>query len=273
MGDDLRIARQGGRAKMSLAVRGWITPVLVALALTGYATGAAAAEYIGNVLTEVKAEDRVTIAHPQPVQLLFVFQTKGAPNARATKFLKQQVFDTVKASGLFSEVSEAPTANGAILSVVIDNVVAPKEMKDAEAKGMVTGATFFIAGSNVVDHYISTVDYVGGPTAPKMTKTAQQVLITQMGLINSAPTGAVKIGSIKDALAILVKQIVGNPLNDLGKEPGFQVPDAGATASPAAASPSAPAPTTAPAAPVAAPAAPATTPAAEGGSAAPAAHP
>ena len=156
----------------------------MALALVGWASAATAAIYIGTGLTEVKAEDRAKVDHPQPVQLLFVFKTKGAPNAAATKLVKQNVFDTVKASGLFSEVSQTPTANGAILSVVIDNVVDPEEMRKAEAKGALTGATFFVAGTNVTDHYVSTVDYVAGPNAAKISKTAQQILITQLGIIN-----------------------------------------------------------------------------------------
>ncbi len=238
MGGIIRLTARGAVA--------WIARAFVALALIGWAGTASAAMYIGAGLTEVKAEDRAVVAHPQPVQLLFVFQTKGAPNAAATKFVKQMVTDTVKASGAFSEVSDAPTSNGAILSVVINNVVAPKDMSDAEGKGVLVGATFFIAGTNVVDHYIGSVDFVGGPTSPKISKSAQQILITQIGLINSAPQNAVKVGGIKPALAALVNQIVGNPLNDVAKDPGFQMADnAGAAASTAAA-----APTTAAAPPV-----------------------
>ncbi|HKP77677.1 MAG TPA: hypothetical protein VJU34_00960, partial [Phenylobacterium sp.] len=109
---------------------------------------AAAAGYVGAELMDVKPEAKVTVASPQPVQLLFNFATKGAPNKQATKFTKEEVLKTVKASGLFSEVSEAPTPNGAILSVTIDNTVAPGAMNEAAAKGVVTGATLFIVGSN-----------------------------------------------------------------------------------------------------------------------------
>jgi hypothetical protein len=132
-------------------------------------------------------------------------------------------------------VSEAPTANGAILNIVINDVANAKDMKDAEAKGFVTGATFFVAGSNVVDHYICTVDYVGGPAATKITKGAEQSLIFQMGLINSAPQNAVKVGGLKDGLAALIRQLVTNPLNDLGKEPGFVRADVAPAPSAAAA--------------------------------------
>jgi len=250
---------------------GWATRVLMALALVGWAGAASAAMYIGNGLTEVKAEDRAKVAHPQPVQLLFIFQTKGAPNAQATKLVKQNVIDTVKASGLFSEVSEAPAANGAILSVVINNVVDPDEMRKAEGKGVLTGATFFVAGTNVTDHYVSTVDYVAGPSAAKISKSAKQILITQIGMINSAPQDAVKVGNAKAAIAALVAQIVGNPLNEVGKDPAFPGADTSTAvaatnpappASDAAAAPaSAPPPTNAPSAAAPGTPAPAASPA------------
>lgn len=216
MGNGTRMA---GAARPGLL--SWALGLLMAVALAGWAGAATAAIYIGTGLTEVKAEDRAKIDHPQPVQLLFVFQTKGAPNAQATKLVKQNVIDTVKASGLFSEVSEAATANGAILSVVIDNVVDPDEMRKAQAKGALTGATFFVAGTNVTDHYVATVDYLPGPNDQKITKSAKQILITQIGMINSAPPDAVKVGNAKAAIAALVTQIVGNPLNEVGKDPAF----------------------------------------------------
>jgi len=206
-------------------VRAWVLVwVLAGVFAVGMPIGggsAYAAEYVGAGLTDVKPEDKAVVSNPQPVQVLIQFQTKGAPNGRATKYVKQQVLDTVKASGLFSDISEAPTANGAILSIVINNVVAPKDAQEAEAKGFVTGATFFIAGSNVADYYDCTVDYVAGPAAPKITRTAHHTMITQLGLINKPPVDAVKVGAIKDAVFMMVRQIVSNPLNQIGKDPAF----------------------------------------------------
>src|ERR1700751_448105 len=110
----------------------WMLRLLLALAPTSVALTASAAAYVDDGTPDVKPADKAVVANPQPVQLLFQFDTKGAPNARATKYLKQQVIDTVKASGLFSQVGEDPTANGAVLSIVIDNVVEPGEMAKAE---------------------------------------------------------------------------------------------------------------------------------------------
>jgi hypothetical protein len=196
--------------------------MLFAVGLMVHPAAVSAATYVGAALGDVKPEDKVPVAHPQPVQLLFEFHTKGAPNGRATKFLKDQVVETVKASGLFSDVSDDPAPNGAVLDIVIDNVVQPQEMSDAEGKGFVTGATFFVAGSNITDHYVCTIDYVAGPTAAKITKTASQSVINQLGLINSPPPDAVKIGGMKDAVLTMTRQIVANPLNALAADPGFQ---------------------------------------------------
>ena len=86
---------------------GWIA-LLALAALSGPVATlaprpAGAAEYVGAETPDVKAEDRAVVAHPQPVQVIFQFKTKGAPNARATKMIKSQVLDVIKASGDFSD--------------------------------------------------------------------------------------------------------------------------------------------------------------------------
>jgi hypothetical protein len=232
------------------------------LVLAMHAGGARAAGYVDAGLPDLTAEQKVVVKNPQPVQLLFQFQTKGAPNARATKFVEQQVLDTVKNSGLFSDVSDAPTANGAILSVTINNAPDPGDMAAAEVKGAVTGATLFIAGSTVRDNYICTVDYVASPTAPKISASAKHGVYFQMGLINSPPPNAVKVeGGIKGAVFTMVRQIVSHPLNTIAADPGFQTASAAPTSvapdQPATPATASPAPTqSAPTAPASAPTAP-----------------
>lgn len=231
--------------------------LMLALGLVSQPVVVMAATYVGASLGDVKPEDKAKVDSPQPVQLLFQFKTKGAPNAAATKFLKAKVTEIITNSGLFSTVSENPVPNGAVLSVVIDNVIAPGDMSKATAQGAVTGATLFIAGSNITDNYLSTLEYVSGPGAAKITRTARHALITQMGLINSPPENAVKIGSMKDGIFMMTSQIVLNPLNDIAKDPTFAggapAPVDTAPAAPVDTAPAAPAEAM-PAAPVAAPA-------------------
>ncbi len=235
----VRCAPLGGGLARLLAAR-----IAIVLALAGFAGAASAAIFVGDGLSDVKPADMVKVANPQPVQLLFQFETKDAPNGRATKALIQQVTDTVKASGLFSNVSDQPTANGALLSIVIDNVISPQEMADAEGKGVATGLTLGLAASNVTDHYNCTIDYVSGPSATKITRKAEHTIITQVGLIGSAPPNAVKAKDQKDAVYTMVRQIISNPLNAIAADPAFQ--GAPATAPPASAPPTA-APSAAPA--------------------------
>jgi hypothetical protein len=241
----------------------WGLALLLAVMISAGGAGrASAASFVDASLPDVPTDKRVTIAHPQPVQLLFQFHTKGAPNLQATKLVKPAVVEAVKASGLFSAVSEDPAPNGAVLNVVIDNVVDPDEMRAATANGVKTGATLFIAGSTVRDHYLATLDYIGSPTAAKITRTAQHSILMQMGLINSAPANAVKVdGGVKGAVLTMARQIVANPLNALGSDPGF-APSADATSAAAATPPvtaTPPADPASPATPVApAPATPAT---------------
>jgi hypothetical protein len=203
------------------------------LAIALLAGQASAAAFVDTGLPDLKPEQMVVVPHPQPVQLLVEFRTKGVANAKATQFVKQQVIDTVKASKLFSDVAEAPTTNGALLDVIIDDVVVPEEMHDAEAKGFATGATFFIAGSTVREHYTCEIDYVGGPNAPKLTRTANHSILIQLGLINSPPPNAVKVeGGTRAAVMMMVRQIVSNPLNALASDPGFQPGDGVPVATP-----------------------------------------
>jgi hypothetical protein len=215
----------------------WLPLVLAILAMALIGRPAAAAVFVDATLGDVKPEQKVTIAHPQPVQLLFQFRTKGSPNMQATKALKPQVVDAVKASGLFSEVSEAPVANGAMLNVVIDNVLDPAEQSAAAGQGFATGATLGIAGSTVREHYASSLDYVSGPDAPKITRTAVHFLLVQLGLLHTGtPENAVKVdGGIKGGVAVMTRQIVSVPLNALASDPAFT--PATAASPPAASSP------------------------------------
>ncbi len=257
-----------GRRAMRL-----VLALMVSVGLTCGPVAAMAATYVGAELGDVKPEDKAKVENPQPVQLLFQFKTKGAPNAAATKFLKDKVTEIVTSSGLFSTVSDAPVANGAVLSVVIDNVIAPGDLSKAAGQGAVTGATLFIAGSNITDNYLSTLEYVSGPGAEKITRTARHTVITQLGLINSAPQNAVKIGSMKDGIFMMTTQIILSPLNDIAKDPNFAGGTPAAAPAPADAAPATPA--DAPAAPVdaTAPAAPAPAEAAPPAAATPAAQP
>lgn len=180
---------------------------------------ALAASYIDPGLKDVPAEAKVTVANPQPVQILFQFQTDGAPNERATKLLKKQVIDTVIASGLFSEVTEAPVASGAVISVTINNVV-KDALKDATAQGFVTGLTFGLKGTLVTDRYVCTVEYVAGPNAETIRRAVNHAIHTTIGL-KTPPPELIKVKNTMEAVMTMTRQTVSNALNQVAADPAF----------------------------------------------------
>ncbi|NEX94839.1 hypothetical protein [Caulobacter sp. 17J65-9] len=204
-----------------------------AVALVFAVPGAAsAATYIDTTLSQLAPENRVKIAQPRPVQVLFQFKSKGLPNGRATAMLKQQVIDALIGSDLFSQVVETPVEGGAVLNVVIDNVVPDGAMKDATAQGFATGLTFGLKGTLVTDNYICTVEYLSGPGAAPITRTAKHALHTTIGL-KSAPPNGEKAPNIKIAVETMTRQVVGYAVNDLAGDPAFAPGAATAVAAPA----------------------------------------
>lgn len=174
--------------------------------------------YVDSGTKEVPASQYRRVEPLHPVQLLFEFQTKGVSNARATTYVKTRVLDQVKASGLFSEVSEQPVAGNALLSVTLNNVPLTD---DAFSKGFVTGLTFGLAGSKVSDGYVCTVNYTPAAGAAPIVKLARHAIHTSLGA-TSAPENAVKATSIEEALTLMVRQVVSTALNDLTQDPAFK---------------------------------------------------
>jgi hypothetical protein len=182
-------------------------------------SSAIAGSFLDNTLGEVKPEDRIPIANPKPAQLLFEFQSNGATNAKAQAFLHDRVVADVKASGLFSDVSDAPEADGAVLSVTINNVA---DLKSAESKGFTTGLTLGLASSTVADGYECTLAYLSGdPAATTITETANHVIYTTVGLFGSDPPNATRMKNVTEAVYVMTDQILAHALNDLAANSVF----------------------------------------------------
>ena len=185
----------------------------VVLAATGCANF-----YVDGATKEVPAAQFKKPVPTHPVQLLFEFQTKGVANARATDLLKAKVLDQVKASGLFSTVSEGPVDGGALISLTLNNVPLTD---DAFSKGFVTGLTFGLAGSQVSDGYVCTVRYQSGTRATALTRQARHAIHTTMGAAN-APGNATKATDTLAAVTLMTQQVISNVLNDLSQDPQFR---------------------------------------------------
>lgn len=181
-------------------------------------SGGCASFYVDTMLKEITPAQMTKVANPQPVQLLFEFQTKGASNGRATQLLKEEVATHVKNSGLFTEVGDAPAAGGAILSIIVDNIPITQ---DAAARGFVTGLTFGLAGNTVSDGYVCTVTYVKGIGAEKVTKSVKHAIHTVIGA-QGAPPNAIASDSVDSAVRTMMRQAVTNALNDLAADAKFR---------------------------------------------------
>jgi len=171
--------------------------------------------YIDPALPTVRAEDLRASKTPQPVQVLFEFRTKGAPNARGTEFAKPIVLDTVRSTALFSNVTEAPVAGGRTLTLVIDNIPVTE---DAASKGFATGLTLGLAGNTVTDGYVCTATYTTPGAAPKKSQV-NHALHTTMGN-TEGPKGVTPM-KMDEALPIVVKQLTLNALHGVRKDAGL----------------------------------------------------
>lgn len=191
-------------------------PVTFLVATTLLITGCAS-HYVDTALKDVPANRTAQVKAPRPVQLLFEFQTKGATNSRATDNLKKRATELVTNSKLFSVVSPEPVAGGSVLSIVVNNIPLTS---DVAAKGFVTGLTFGLAGTAVTDGYVCTVDFLPGPTSPKITSVVRHAIHTTVGNAG-APANAAKAANIQEAVDTMFRQLVTNGLNNIASNPTF----------------------------------------------------
>lgn len=192
--------------------------LILAAFMTAIAAPSHAAKlYLDNSLGDVKAEDKSNVATPQPVQVLFEFRTDGKPNARATKYAKTMVLDRLRASGQFSEVSETPVANGALLTVIVDNIT----QKDAAKKGFAVGLTFGLAGAQVTDFYNSSFEYApASGTAPFRVDVRHAIHVTLGKKADESIGTAFK--KMDDAFAAMLGQSMAHGLNNIARHANGQ---------------------------------------------------
>ncbi|MCW8880960.1 MAG: hypothetical protein OQL17_00535 [Sedimenticola sp.] len=174
--------------------------------------------YVDDSTKEISASEFKKPDPLRPVQALFEFQTKGVANAQATDYLKAQVLEQIKSSGLFSEVSDGPVTGGALLSITLNNIPITD---DAFSKGFVTGFTFGLAGSQVTDGYVCTARYMTDTSSPAIEKKARHAIHTTMGN-TTPPENATKAENIEVAITTMTRQIMSNVLHDLSQDSDFK---------------------------------------------------
>jgi len=188
------------------------------LATSALFTGCASF-YVDNGLRAADTAQVTKPAAPKPVQLFFNFKTKGSPNAHATQFLKGQVTDLVKQSGLFSELKEVAAPEVGTLQLTIDNIPLTD---DAATKGFLTGLTLGLAGTTVGDGYACELQYRPSDTGAKVEAKASHAIYTSIGASGGPGNAATKVASGDEAIATVVRQAVKTLLVKLSNDPQFR---------------------------------------------------
>ncbi|MDR0716502.1 MAG: hypothetical protein LBF50_03680 [Azoarcus sp.] len=179
---------------------------------------ACASVYVDGNVPEIPVTQYKKPAEAPNVQLLWEFQTEGAPNAQATKFLQARVHKQIADSGLFAKVSDQAAAGSALLTITVNNVPLTD---DAVRKGFASGLTFGIVGTAVADGYECTLRYTpehGG--SPPLTHSGKHVIHTTIGT-GSPPPGAHKTGNADEAVFLMLRQLISRVLNELSQDPSF----------------------------------------------------
>jgi len=198
--------------RRSSILRAFLVPAVLAASLltTGCATGL----YVDTATKEVPVAELKKPVQPKPTNVVFEFQTKGAPNATATKHLQDGVVSYVAQTGLFAP----PAAVGSsMLNITINNIPLTD---DAASKGFVTGLTFGLAGSAVTDGYVCTVSYLPAGQGVAIVKTARHAVHATIGNA-SPPPGAGKPLEAAVAYNTMAREVVSNALRDLALDPAF----------------------------------------------------
>jgi len=204
----------------------WLKLLLAALSLGSTPAATAAVFYVASTPGELDPAARVRIASPRPVQLLFTFQTSGAPNMRATNQVKEQVTNEVRASGLFTEISQAPVAGGAVLNITINDIPDPH----AASRGVAVGLTLGLHGATVTDSYVTTFDYLSGPDATPIHRSVDHAIRASVGHTDP-PENSTRMRNAQEAIATMIRQSLAHGLNAVGSDPAFAPAAAAAPAS------------------------------------------
>lgn len=197
--------------------------LFVAICFAAPTASRASSVYVAAVPGELAAAAKVAVAAPAPVQLVISFTTNGAPNAEATAYAKPIVIEAVKASGVFSTISEIPVESGGSLTIVFNNT----EEKGAVEKGVVLGLSFGLVGALATDRIVAEFAYTPAGISEPITASVDHAIITKFGN-KKAPDGAVKVKDLDEAGRTVFRQSVDHGLNRIAADPRFAAATAGA---------------------------------------------
>lgn len=180
------------------------------LAALGAGPAIAAKWYVDAKLGDLKPAEIVTVANPQPAQLLFEFQTDGVPNAKGTKYAKPLAIPAINARHAFTELTETPTPGGAVLTIAMNNITE----KGAAGKGFKTGLTFGLAPLLVTDRYAVHFELLRGPGSTPISCDVEHALHLTMGK-QEDPTIGILVKNPQVGMQMIIDQTMAHGINCL----------------------------------------------------------
>ncbi len=149
-------------------------------------------------------------AQPAPLVINVVFQSEGVEKGGVRPVLEKDVTRVLNASRLFTVDVYKTNLQAAQLRITVNNV---GDKGAAVGKGIGTGLTFGLAGSEVIDGYVMTAEFKKGPDGAVVTKTYRHAIYSTVG-VHSAPAGMEPM-SMDAAFAQVIEDMVLNLLRDL----------------------------------------------------------
>jgi hypothetical protein len=180
--------------------------------LLWFATVGCTRSYVDPELRQVTYADIKSAQSPRAVQLSFLFQTNGAPNAVVTRQMTPKVTAILVKSKLFQSVNPVVAEPVDQLGITINNIA---DLNGAYRKGFITGLTYGAAGSSVSDYYECMATYQRSGQ-DRVCKSYHHAIHTTVGL-KSGPRG-IKPMSLGEAADKMVQDVVLNLLRDLADE-------------------------------------------------------
>jgi hypothetical protein len=158
-------------------------------------------------LIDVKPSDS-----PKPVVVEASFQVNGKNKPGVDKYVLSRVMKVLRTAKVFAEDNTNQQVKASHLKIIVNNI---GDLGAAAGKGVATGLTFGLAGSEVVDNYEMTAVYTPAGGIP-ITKIYKHAIHSTIGA-HSAPPGMEPVPR-ELAFDQVMEDMLLNFLNDLQKE-------------------------------------------------------
>jgi len=189
--------------------------VLLGLVFMGLLSGCLQVQpYVDPAMRTVEYEALKRPAKPRPVVLAASFQVNGAAKPAVDEQVRTAVEKTFADSGIYAPVQDGDSKTEQITIVVNDL----GNVGGAVASGVGTGLTMGLAGSQVADNYVMTVEY-HRPGMPVIKKEYKHAIVTTVG-VHSAPENLTPMPDIASAFARVVEDMTLRMLSDLQQTEG-----------------------------------------------------